>query len=163
MLRTDEYRPQRLVNVAEVAERLSVSVPTTRRLIASGVLPAVRIGHSVRIDAAASQYDLGRYAILQAIQLGDLRLLRGHGKSVIARDSLEGWLAGVFTGPVAARRERVEQARRRSLAELKRHARRATRAAKAELRRQEAELRRQAIEEARQRLGLGRLPPRLVP
>ncbi len=106
------------------------------------------MSETLTIDQAASEYDLGRYTILQAIELGDLRLLQERGKSVIPRDSLEHWLRGYVNG-VPARRARVQQARREQLAELKRYARGATRAARTELRRDEAELRRQAIEEAR--------------
>jgi excisionase family DNA binding protein len=39
-----------LLSVPEVAERLAVSSSTVRRLIASGSLPAVRIGGQVRVD-----------------------------------------------------------------------------------------------------------------
>jgi excisionase family DNA binding protein len=39
-----------LLNVRSVADRLSVSEKTVRRLIESGRLPAVRVGGQVRID-----------------------------------------------------------------------------------------------------------------
>jgi excisionase family DNA binding protein len=39
-----------LLSIPAVAELLAVSVPTVRRLIARGEVPAVRIGHSVRVS-----------------------------------------------------------------------------------------------------------------
>ncbi len=50
MLQTDEHRPRRLLSLAETSERLSVSVSTVRRLVSSGLLPAVRVGHQLRVD-----------------------------------------------------------------------------------------------------------------
>ncbi len=44
---------ERLLTVKEVAERLHVHPITVRRLIASGRLPAVRIGRAVRVREAA--------------------------------------------------------------------------------------------------------------
>lgn len=46
----DTHRqPPRLLNLAEVAELLAVSVPTLRRLIARRKLATVRIGRAVRV------------------------------------------------------------------------------------------------------------------
>jgi excisionase family DNA binding protein len=39
-----------LLSVSATAERLGVSEKTVRRLISSGVLPALRIGAQLRID-----------------------------------------------------------------------------------------------------------------
>ena len=39
----------RLLKIADVAERLAVSVTTVRRLIAAGKLQTVRIGRALRI------------------------------------------------------------------------------------------------------------------
>lgn len=39
----------RFLTVAEVAERLSVSVQTVRRLVHAGQLPAVRVGQQIRV------------------------------------------------------------------------------------------------------------------
>ena len=41
--------PNRLLRPEEVAPRLSVSMSTLRRLISSGRLPMVRVGHAIRI------------------------------------------------------------------------------------------------------------------
>jgi excisionase family DNA binding protein len=41
-----------LYSIATVAERLDISQDTVRRLIGRGVLAAIHIGSSVRIDAA---------------------------------------------------------------------------------------------------------------
>jgi excisionase family DNA binding protein len=43
----------RLLRVAEVAERLSVSPMTVYRMIHAGELPAIRIGRSYRIESRA--------------------------------------------------------------------------------------------------------------
>jgi excisionase family DNA binding protein len=45
---TDEHG-RRLLRVDEAAERLTISASTTRRLIARGDLPAVKVGHSLRV------------------------------------------------------------------------------------------------------------------
>ena len=42
-----------LLNVAEVATYLQVSIRTVRRLIASGELEVIRIGRAVRVSEAA--------------------------------------------------------------------------------------------------------------
>lgn len=48
----DELRATpKLLAVGAVAERLSVSKPTVYRLISAGVLPALRIGNALRVDA----------------------------------------------------------------------------------------------------------------
>jgi excisionase family DNA binding protein len=48
----DETRATpRLLDVGAVAERLSVSRPTVYRLISARVIPALRIGNALRIDA----------------------------------------------------------------------------------------------------------------
>ena len=41
----------KLLDVGAVAERLNVSRPTVYRLIAAGILPALRIGNALRVDA----------------------------------------------------------------------------------------------------------------
>ena len=42
--------PRMLLNIPAVADRLDVSVPTVRRLIRRGELPALRAGSQIRID-----------------------------------------------------------------------------------------------------------------
>ena len=42
-----------LMTAAEVADVLRISVRTVRRMIASGQLPAIAIGRSIRIDPPA--------------------------------------------------------------------------------------------------------------
>lgn len=39
-----------LLTPSEVGRRLAISTVTVRRLIASGSLPAVRVGHQLRVD-----------------------------------------------------------------------------------------------------------------
>jgi excisionase family DNA binding protein len=41
----------KLLAVGAVAERLNVSKPTVYRLISAGVIPALRIGNALRVDA----------------------------------------------------------------------------------------------------------------
>jgi excisionase family DNA binding protein len=41
-----------LLTVAQVADQLSVSEKTVRRLVAREELPAVRVGHAIRVDRA---------------------------------------------------------------------------------------------------------------
>lgn len=51
-----------LLTVRETADRLRLSERTVRRMVASGVLPALRIGGSIRVDQAeldAWLYDEG--------------------------------------------------------------------------------------------------------
>jgi excisionase family DNA binding protein len=48
----NRFEPLRLLRLREVADRLSVSVPTVRREIRSRRLKAVRIGRVVRISEA---------------------------------------------------------------------------------------------------------------
>src|SRR5215211_8456845 len=43
-------KPETLLNIPAVAARLDVSVPTVRRLIRRGDLPALRVGGQLRID-----------------------------------------------------------------------------------------------------------------
>ena len=45
-------QPRGLLTVRQVARRLAVSEPTTRRLIRAGLLPAVRVGRGIRVDEA---------------------------------------------------------------------------------------------------------------
>lgn len=40
----------RMLRLGQVAERLGVSVSTTRRLVKRGDLPACRIGYQLRVD-----------------------------------------------------------------------------------------------------------------
>jgi excisionase family DNA binding protein len=47
-LSREDTRP--LLSPAEVAERLGVSRKSVYRLVRSGELPAVKIGHAVRVD-----------------------------------------------------------------------------------------------------------------
>jgi len=58
-----------LLNVPEVARRLNISTTSTRRRIASGQIPAVRIGALVRIDAD----DLEQYLADSLIAKGAAR------------------------------------------------------------------------------------------
>lgn len=44
--------PNRLLKPQEAADRLTVSLSTLRRLIKSGRLPVVRVGHAIRIRPA---------------------------------------------------------------------------------------------------------------
>ena len=44
---------RQLMTAAEVADVLRISVRTVRRMIASGQLPAIAIGRSIRIDPRA--------------------------------------------------------------------------------------------------------------
>lgn len=41
--------PLRMLSLRDVAERLGVSVATTRRLVRTQQLPAVRVGHQLRV------------------------------------------------------------------------------------------------------------------
>jgi excisionase family DNA binding protein len=58
---TPLHAPARtLLAVAEVAHRLGLHEKTVRRLIRGGVLPALKIGHVVRVDEAElEQYVYG--------------------------------------------------------------------------------------------------------
>ena len=47
---TTDVQVRPLLSVAATAERLGVSDKTVRRLISSGVLPALRVGAQLRID-----------------------------------------------------------------------------------------------------------------
>lgn len=50
---THETHPEtQLLSVRAVAERLDVSTDTVRRLVATGQLPAIRIGVGVRVSAS---------------------------------------------------------------------------------------------------------------
>lgn len=49
----------RFLTVAEVAEEMRVSRMTVYRLVHSGEIPAVRVGKSFRVPAAALQQYLG--------------------------------------------------------------------------------------------------------
>jgi excisionase family DNA binding protein len=46
-----------LLSIPQVAERLAVSIPTVRRLVQRGELPALRVGGSLRVDSD----ELGRW------------------------------------------------------------------------------------------------------
>ena len=50
---------ERLLSIGEVAELFAVSPTTVRRLIATGQLPAVRIGGQLRIEAVAIRRFIG--------------------------------------------------------------------------------------------------------
>jgi excisionase family DNA binding protein len=66
-----EAVPTRMVSPAEAAEMLGVAERTVRRWIAAGRLPVVRVGRTVRIEAAA----------LRAVDLTALaRRARGDGR-----------------------------------------------------------------------------------
>lgn len=43
---------RQLLTVAEAAQRLRVSEKSVRRLLASGLLPGLRVGRQIRIDPA---------------------------------------------------------------------------------------------------------------
>lgn len=45
--------PPRLLQVREVADRLSLRLPQTYAIIQAGLLPAVRIGRQIRVDPRA--------------------------------------------------------------------------------------------------------------
>jgi len=47
---TTAAKPDTLLSIPAVAGRLDVSVPTVRRLIRRGELPALRVGSQIRID-----------------------------------------------------------------------------------------------------------------
>jgi len=58
---TEQQRP--LLTIPETAARLNLSEHTVRRRVASGELPAVRLGGLIRID----QDDLERWLLEQRI------------------------------------------------------------------------------------------------
>ena len=43
--------PTQLLSITEAARLLRVSKTTAYRLVSSGALPALRVGHAIRIDA----------------------------------------------------------------------------------------------------------------
>lgn len=89
---------ERLLTVKEVAERLRLHPITVRRLIASGRLPAVRIGRAVRVregdvsriaspepglrarEVTAQQLDRARQAARRLIELRDQKSAYGEAE-----------------------------------------------------------------------------------
>jgi len=55
---------ERLVNIAEAAERLSVSVPTLRRWIGHRRVPFVRISRAIRFSPRALEQFIEQHAVL---------------------------------------------------------------------------------------------------
>lgn len=49
-----DFMPQRYMSVAEYAHHISVSVPTLRRYIKSGTIPATKVGTRLTIEVAAA-------------------------------------------------------------------------------------------------------------
>lgn len=52
---TEELTGARLLRVREIAEVLSLHPQSVRRLVWNGILPSVRVGHSVRVRAGDVQ------------------------------------------------------------------------------------------------------------
>ena len=50
----------KFLQISEVSDLLDISTTTTRRLVKSGVLPAVRVGRQIRIDQRRFQEWLDR-------------------------------------------------------------------------------------------------------
>lgn len=67
---TPETRP--LLTVEEAAERCRISRPTYYRLARAGIVPAVRIGGSIRVDEA----ELEGYIFCDPLKLRALLLAR---------------------------------------------------------------------------------------
>ena len=66
MTNTSQAKPNRLLTVAAVAEQLSVSQRQVRRWIATGELPAHRLGRLTRIDPRDLELFLRDRRIVQA-------------------------------------------------------------------------------------------------
>jgi excisionase family DNA binding protein len=62
---TDERR--RLLTLDQVAERCQLSRRTVERLVAAALLPALKVGHSVRVDPA----ELERWLFADEEDAGD--------------------------------------------------------------------------------------------
>lgn len=61
----------KLLTLAQVAEQLALSVPMIRKLVASGQLPVVRIGRSVRV----ADVDVDAFVIAHRPVTPQLRVL----------------------------------------------------------------------------------------
>jgi excisionase family DNA binding protein len=53
MNNTENRADERLLRVREIAAQLGIHPQSVRRLVWSGTLPSVRVGHSVRVPANA--------------------------------------------------------------------------------------------------------------
>ena len=90
----------KLLAVGAVAERLNVSRPTVYRLISAGVIPALRIGNALRIDACELELWLRAN---HASPVSDDGSPNGAASRAQPRLSAEASVLGQSTSPAHAR------------------------------------------------------------
>lgn len=107
-----------LLTVREAAAMLRVSQVTLRRYVASGKLPAVRVGRNVRIDRVAVQRTLAASESQAVEELPMPGIIRSRAESIAAIERLVDGMSELNMARVLGYAEGLNDGQRMALARM---------------------------------------------